>query len=90
MHTLLANHAVLAAGDTGHQIAGMGMLGMIGLGMLAYAVLFIGALISILCSAHTGGMKLVWVIVAFAMPFIGSLLWFVIGRGDSLRRRGMA
>lgn len=90
MHALLANHTVLAAADTGHQIAGFGMFGIVGLVLLAYAMLFIGALISIVCSAHTGGMKLVWVILAFAMPFIGSLLWFVIGRGDSMRRRNMA
>lgn len=54
--------------------------------LAAYALLFIGALISILGSALSGGMKLVWVIVAFMAPFLGSLLWFVIGRSDARRR----
>ena len=81
---LLANQTVLAANT--HQIAGGALLAAIGLAFLAYAVLFIGALISILCSAHTGGMKLAWIVFAFVAPFLGSLLWFVIGRGDSMRR----
>ncbi|MCX2731467.1 PLD nuclease N-terminal domain-containing protein [Saccharopolyspora sp. NFXS83] len=54
--------------------------------LIAYALLFISALISILGSALSGGMKLVWVVVAFMAPFLGSLLWFVIGRGDARRR----
>ncbi len=90
MHALFANQTVLAAADPGSQAAAMGLLGAVGLGLLAYAVLFIGALISILSSAHTGGMKLAWVVFAFIAPFIGSLLWFMIGRGDSMRRYARA
>ena len=80
------HQTVLAAADHGSQLAGFGILGVAGLALLAYAVLFIGALISILASAHTGGMKLAWVVFAFVAPFLGSLLWFVVGRGDSMRR----
>lgn len=80
------HQTLLAAAEPGAQIAGFGILGAAGLALLAYAVLFIGALISILASAHTGGMKLAWVVFAFVAPFLGSLLWFVIGRGDSMRR----
>ncbi|WP_243791870.1 PLD nuclease N-terminal domain-containing protein [Saccharopolyspora gloriosae] len=54
--------------------------------LAGYALLFIAALFSILGSALSGGMKLVWVVVAFMAPFLGSLLWFVIGRGDARRR----
>lgn len=85
MHALLANQTVLAA-NAGYQIAGGAIFAVIGLAFLAYAVLFVGALISILASAHTGGMKLAWVVFAFVAPFLGSLLWFLVGRGDSLRR----
>jgi hypothetical protein len=47
---------------------------------LAFLVFFIAALVSILKSPQSGGMKLVWVVFAFCAPFLGSLLWFAIGR----------
>ncbi|MEU5547915.1 PLD nuclease N-terminal domain-containing protein [Streptomyces sioyaensis] len=53
---------------------------------LAYVGLFVSALISIIRSALSGGMKLIWVVFAFIAPFIGSSLWFLIGRRDSRRR----
>lgn len=53
---------------------------------LAYVVLFVSALISVIGSALSGGMKLMWVVFAFIAPFIGSSLWFLIGRRDSRRR----
>ncbi len=52
----------------------------IGLVVLAYFAFFIGALVSVLRSDQSGGMKLVWVIFAFCAPFLGPLLWFTIGR----------
>ncbi|WP_431878755.1 PLD nuclease N-terminal domain-containing protein [Amycolatopsis sacchari] len=51
--------------------------------LLAFVVLFLAALISILRSRLTGGMKLVWVVFAFCAPFLGSLLWFLFGRRDA-------
>jgi phospholipase D-like protein len=51
-----------------------------GLAVVAYLVFFIGALISILGSAQSGGMKLIWIIFAFCAPFLGPLLWFLVGR----------
>lgn len=88
MHAL-AHQTVLASDGYG-QIAGMALFSVAGLALLACAALFVGALISILASAHTGGMKVAWVVFAFVAPFLGSLLWFVVGRGDSLRRRATA
>lgn len=67
-------------------IFAMGGLGVIGLLLLGWLVLFVAALISILASPHTGGMKIVWLVLAFMAPFVGSLLWFVVGRGDAYRR----
>jgi hypothetical protein len=54
--------------------------------LLAFVVLFLAALVSILGSPLTGGMKLVWVGFAFCAPFLGSLLWFVFGRRDAYLR----
>ncbi|HEY3472919.1 MAG TPA: PLD nuclease N-terminal domain-containing protein [Amycolatopsis sp.] len=59
------------------------VLGLTAAVVLAFAVLFLAALISILGSRLTGGMKLVWVIFAFCAPFLGSLLWFAVGRRDA-------
>ncbi|GAA4865510.1 PLD nuclease N-terminal domain-containing protein [Saccharopolyspora rosea] len=58
-----------------------GMVLVITLGALAaYVLLFIAALISIVTSTLDGAMKVVWLIFAFIAPFIGSLLWFLVGR----------
>lgn len=59
------------------------VLGLTGAVLLVFVVLFLAALVSILGSRLTGGMKLVWVIFAFCAPFLGSLLWFVFGRRDA-------
>ncbi|MEU1407705.1 PLD nuclease N-terminal domain-containing protein [Streptomyces sp. NPDC005728] len=52
--------------------------------------LYFGALLSIVRSDLTGGMKLVWVVFALMAPFLGSLLWFLVGRRDAQRRPGIA
>ncbi|MGV8884130.1 MAG: PLD nuclease N-terminal domain-containing protein [Microbacteriaceae bacterium] len=51
-----------------------GGLGIIGL------IIFIITLVSILRSNHSALGKLGWAAVAFFLSFIGSLLWFLIGR----------
>lgn len=53
---------------------------------LAFLALFIGALVSILRSPLEGGMKLVWIVFAFIAPFLGSLLWFVIGKKSAAKQ----
>ncbi|MEV0698709.1 PLD nuclease N-terminal domain-containing protein [Saccharopolyspora sp. NPDC050389] len=50
------------------------------LAVLGYVALVIGALISVLGSHQGAGMKLVWIVFVFIAPFLGSLLWFFIGR----------
>lgn len=50
--------------------------------MLAYLVLIIAALVGIVSARLTGGMKLVWCVLVFLAPFLGSLLWFVVGRNN--------
>ncbi|MDS0134441.1 MULTISPECIES: PLD nuclease N-terminal domain-containing protein [unclassified Amycolatopsis] len=59
------------------------LLGVAGVAVLAFAVLFLAALVGILRSPLTGGMKLVWVVFAFCAPFLGSVLWFLFGRRDA-------
>lgn len=55
----------------------------------ASMLLFAAALVSIITAPLSGGMKLVWLVFAFVAPVIGSLLWFLVGRGDSHRRRAL-
>jgi len=50
-----------------------------GLGLLG-TIIFIITLVSILRSSHSGAGKLGWIVVAFFLSFIGSILWFLIGR----------
>ncbi|QUH06441.1 PLDc_N domain-containing protein [Saccharopolyspora erythraea] len=85
MHASIAHHTAMAVDPT--QVAGFALGGAMGLAMLAYVVLFISALISILLSDHSGGMKLAWIVFAFVAPFLGSALWFLFGRRDSRRAR---
>ena len=51
-----------------------GSLGLLGL------IVFIVTVVSILRSNHSGLGKLGWIAVAFFLSFIGSILWFLIGR----------
>jgi hypothetical protein len=50
-----------------------------GLGVFG-VILFIVTLVSILRSNHSGLAKFGWILVAFFLSFIGSILWFLIGR----------
>ncbi|MER5549721.1 PLDc N-terminal domain-containing protein [Streptomyces sp. NPDC001118] len=67
------------------MIAGAGAA--VTLGALA---LFFGALLSIVRSDLTGGKVLVWLAFALLAPYLGSLLWFLIGRRNAERRPGIA
>lgn len=89
--SLIAQHATLAAeGDPADAIFGITFAaGITGL-LIALAVLFIAALVSVLRSPLTGGMKLVWIVIAFVAPFLGSLAWFVFGRRDAYSRKSLA
>ncbi|MCS7479542.1 PLD nuclease N-terminal domain-containing protein [Umezawaea endophytica] len=78
------DHYVLAAqGEAWSWV----FAGGIGLVVLALAALFIGALVSVLRSGMTGGMKVVWVVFAFCAPFLGPVLWFLVGKKDVEGRR---
>ncbi|MGW7534419.1 PLD nuclease N-terminal domain-containing protein [Amycolatopsis sp. NPDC054798] len=70
--------AVLA--DTVHQgLQFAAVAGMVAL--VAFPVLlFLCALVSVLGSPLGAGMKFVWVVFAFCAPFLGPLLWFLVGK----------
>lgn len=78
-------YTLLTTNEAGATALSMLVVGVALLAVLAYAVLFVAALISIVCSAHTMGMKLAWLVFAFIAPFIGSALWFLVGRRDANR-----
>ncbi|MGW2426547.1 PLD nuclease N-terminal domain-containing protein [Streptomyces sp. NPDC001709] len=52
--------------------------------------LYFGALLGIVRSDLTGGMKLVWFVFALVAPFLGCLLWFLVGHRDARHRPGIA
>ncbi|MCK2241933.1 MULTISPECIES: PLDc N-terminal domain-containing protein [unclassified Crossiella] len=71
------------------RIAGV-LFGVAGgiIGIL-YLLLFLFALISILRSQRlTGGGKFLWIVVALAYPFLGSLGWFIFGKSAQLVKQG--
>lgn len=78
-----AAHTAVAAGSAG--IASYPLAFLVVLPVLALIALVISALVSIVTSPYELGMKLVWVVLVLALPFIGSLLWFLIGRGHARR-----
>lgn len=68
---------------------GMSAFVLVIIALLALAVLalFIVALISVVSSvALTVGGKVVWALVVFAFPIVGSILWFAWGRNAQLSR----
>lgn len=46
----------------------------------AYLIFFLAALIDMLGANIGCGAKILWFLVIFSMPFLGSLLWYVVGR----------
>jgi len=50
------------------------------------AFLWLIALIDILSSDFQGNDKVVWVVIVIFFPFLGSILYFLIGRSRKIRR----
>jgi hypothetical protein len=44
------------------------------------------ALISALVSDFPGNEKIIWVLIILFLPFLGSVLYFLIGTGQRIRR----
>ena len=59
--------------------------GILGLFLILNAVLFIAALVSVARNkTHATGSTIVWALIVLALPFLGSVLWFLVGRRESL------
>ena len=66
-----------------HVVArGVGAFGIVLIAALGigYVVFFLAALLSVLGAPVGCGGKLLWFIVIMCLPFLGSLLWFAVGR----------
>ncbi|MFI5187180.1 MAG: PLDc N-terminal domain-containing protein [Chitinophagales bacterium] len=68
----------------------MGLFAGIGLMMSIFIILCVCflwfiALVDILRSDFRGNDKVVWVIVVIFFPFLGSILYFLIGRSKKIR-----
>jgi hypothetical protein len=74
---VLSIELLASARDNGFDLVGPGVVFLVVLGC---ALLFIAAFVSVLRSPLPVGLKLVWVVFAFGAPFLGGLLWFLIGR----------
>ncbi len=75
----------LDANDNGTNFALIGIIVWV-IVVIAQAVLFIAALISILGSKrYTGGGKFLWLVVVFFAPFLGAIGWFIAGRTAQIR-----
>jgi Phospholipase_D-nuclease N-terminal len=80
IYDTITTAATTAAVQNPQQIWGPVVAAVLVIAMLGYVIFFLAALVSILGSRQSGGMKLVWIIFAFCAPFLGPVLWFLVGR----------
>jgi len=65
----------------------MGAIGLIEIILIFFVVLFpLIALISILTNKFSGNEKLLWVIVVILIPLVGSILYFVFGKKNIIKK----
>lgn len=79
MITLIA-HTTTSADQTWGFLGSAVLIGA----LLAYVLLVVGAFFSALFSPASAGMKLVWIVFIVIAPFIGSALWFLVGKRNAL------
>jgi heme/copper-type cytochrome/quinol oxidase subunit 2 len=63
-----------------HDLPHLALAVLICLVLAGMALIFLGSLVSVLRSRLSLGMKLVWFVLIFAVPLIGCVLWFLVGR----------
>lgn len=64
-----------------HLLGGGLLISMV----VAYVVVVLAGLASVLRTAQPRGMKLVWFCLVWVAPFLGSLAWFAFGKPYALR-----
>lgn len=73
----------LSASSAEPLVPSWGSMGFI---LIPSAVLFIAALVSIARDkTHTYGGTVFWVVLVLVLPFLGPVLWFLIGRKGTFR-----
>ena len=60
---------------------------LIVLGGLLVLLFPLMALVSVLKNDFPGNDKVIWVLVIIFLPFFGSLLYFMVGRGKQIKRQ---
>lgn len=66
-------------------------MGILGFLLIVNAALFISALISIARNrTHTSGGTVVWALIVLAVPVLGPVLWFAVGRRAALDDLGVS
>ncbi len=65
---------------------GMGFLMILVIALLIFLLPLI-ALIDIIRNDFDGDNKLLWVLIVIFLPFIGSILYFLIGKGQKTRKK---
>ena len=71
----------MAAIQFAQVFAGVAAVGLIALA-IAHVLIAVVAVISVIGSRQSLGMKVVWFLLIWAMPLIGSVLWFLVGRRE--------
>lgn len=73
------------ADNAGIQWAsGAALIGIVAL-IVAWLVLFVAALVSILRSPnYQPGGKALWCLASFAFPLLGPILWFAVGKKSTM------
>lgn len=75
----------MAVVQFGQVFAGVAAVGLIALA-IAHVLIAVVAVLSVLSSGQSLGMKVVWFLLIWAMPLIGSVLWFLVGRREQRAR----
>ncbi|SHO61741.1 PLDc N-terminal domain-containing protein [Algoriphagus zhangzhouensis] len=57
----------------------MSFLGLIGLAIYAYTIYDV-----VISNFANDSDKIIWILIVILVPFLGTILWFVVGRGKRL------
>lgn len=71
----------LSASEASPLVPSLGIMGFL---LVLNAILFVAALVSIARNRmNTTGATVVWALIVLAVPVLGSVLWFLIGRRET-------
>jgi hypothetical protein len=70
-----------AVAQFGQMFAGVALVGLAALA-IAHVLIAVLAVAGVFGSRQSPGMKIVWFLLIWAMPLIGSVMWFLVGRRE--------